>query len=370
MKTVTNMYILNLAIADFLFLMLLPFLITTYIMRTWVFGFAMCKIFFILTSINWFTSVFTLTVMSADRYLAVCHPITSMRYRTPLISLVVCFCVWCLSVLVMLPIVLYATTVPSGPSGEESCTLQWPPGQPIEPDKAFIWYTLLLGFAIPVALTSVFYALVVLRLKTVGPKTKSKERKKSHKRVTKLVLTVIAVYVVCWLPYWVFQVYLTFTPYQPPKWVPKLYQMITVMSYANSMLNPLLYAFLSDNFRKSFMKAFSCATAAEVNGALQNEHSTFPRNKSMASSTLTTTTGIPTATNRTKTSLGPNEDHLEDEEELEQKEDNIELVGKMANHCDETGELNQDEANEKTKFIQANHDDIKHETRNGTPTSV
>lgn len=281
MKTVTNMYILNLAIADLCFIVGLPFLIATAITRNWLFGFAMCKIFYILTSINWFTSVFTLTVMSADRYMAVCHPIKSMRYRTPLLSRVVCICVWTASLLVMLPIVLYATTV-EGPPGRVSCTLSWPEGQPISPDKAFIWYALLLGFAIPVALIIVFYALVVLRLKSVGPRQKSREKKKSHRKVTKMVLTVIAVYVICWLPYWVFQVALTFATTDMPFWCVQLFQIITVMSYTNSMLNPVLYAFLSENFRKSFIKAFECASVSEVNAALQTEHSIFPGRKSNA----------------------------------------------------------------------------------------
>ena len=67
MKTVTNMYIVNLAVADLCFLVGIPFLVATTILRHWVFGFLLCRLFYILTSINWFTSVFTLTVMSADR---------------------------------------------------------------------------------------------------------------------------------------------------------------------------------------------------------------------------------------------------------------------------------------------------------------
>ena len=274
MKTVTNMYILNLAVADLCFLIGLPFLIVTLVLENWVFGTFVCKLFYIATSINWFTSVFTLTVMSADRYMAVCHAIQSMRYRTPLISRVVCVAVWTVSLLVMLPIMLYATTVTTR-AGKVSCTITWPGGQIISADIAFIWYGMLLGFAIPVALIIVFYALVVIRLQSVGPAKKSKEKKKSHRKVTKMVLTVIAVYVICWLPYWIFQVALTFVAAMP-RWSFKVFQIITMMSYANSMLNPLLYAFLSENFRKAFINAFHCAGPAEVNGTLQAEHSVFP----------------------------------------------------------------------------------------------
>jgi hypothetical protein len=47
--------------------------------------------------------------------------------------------------------------------------------------------------------------------------------------------------------------------------------------YSNSAMNPILYAFLSDNFKKSFMKAFTCAKTKEINAQLQAENSFFPR---------------------------------------------------------------------------------------------
>jgi hypothetical protein len=42
-------------------------------------------------------------------------------------------------------------------------------------------------------------------------------------------------------------------------------------------MNPILYAFLSDNFKKSFMKAFTCAKPNEINAQLHAENSFFPR---------------------------------------------------------------------------------------------
>ena len=56
-----------------------------------------------------------------------------------------------------------------------------------------------------------------------------------------------------------------------------IFNAFTVLTFANSMLNPLLYAFLSDNFRKSFAKAFKCATSAEINKSLVNENSIFTK---------------------------------------------------------------------------------------------
>lgn len=86
MQTVTNMYILNLAIADECFLIGIPFLITTMNMGHWIFGRAMCKAFMVSTSITQFTSSIFLFIMSADRYIAICHHISSPKYRTPVVS--------------------------------------------------------------------------------------------------------------------------------------------------------------------------------------------------------------------------------------------------------------------------------------------
>lgn len=279
MKTVTNMYILNLALSDALFLVILPIMGTTTIVRHWLFGFAMCKIYFVLYSINLFVGAFNMCVMSADRYLAVCHPIRSLKYRTPRIALFLCLCIWSLAFLVMLPIILYSTTVRHrSMPGKETCGIFWPENQLIPADKAFIWYSFILGFAIPVSLIAVFYILVIVRLRSVGPAKKSKEKRRSHRRVTRLVLTVIAVYVVCWLPYWSFQAHIVFNDIdiRDPALV-LVFNGFTVLSFANSTLNPFLYAFLSDNFRKSFAKAFKCVSNMEANKSVCNETSIFPR---------------------------------------------------------------------------------------------
>lgn len=280
MKTVTNLYILNLAISDALFLMSLPFLITTSILHYWTFGAAMCKIFFVLVSINLFTGIFTLTALSGDRYLAVCHPVRSSQYRTTTIAFFVCLCLWSISFLVMLPIILYSTAVPHGLGDptHETCTIVWPEGQLISAGKAFTWYTFLLGFAIPISLISVLYLSVILRLRTVGPAIKSKEKKRTHRKVTRMVLTVIFVYIVCWLPYWVFQVNLTFMKkgFRLPEWRVHLFHFFTVFTNANSMLNPLLYAFLSENFRRSFAKAFKCFGRADMDRSIYTRESSVP----------------------------------------------------------------------------------------------
>jgi len=54
--------------------------------------------------------------------------------------------------------------------------------------------------------------------------------------------------------------------------------LVGFLSYSNSVMNLILYAFLSDNFKKSFLKACTCAAGKDVN-AMHNENSVFPRKK-------------------------------------------------------------------------------------------
>uniref|UniRef100_A0A182MJP8 G-protein coupled receptors family 1 profile domain-containing protein n=1 Tax=Anopheles culicifacies TaxID=139723 RepID=A0A182MJP8_9DIPT len=278
MQTVTNMYILNLAIADQCFLIGIPFLITTMHLGEWTFGNAMCKAYMVSTSITQFTSSIFLFIMSADRYIAVCHPISSPRFRTPLVSKVVSAIAWTASALIMLPVMLYAHTI-DREKGKMSCNIKWPSETGANSGSTFTLYSLILGFAIPLTLILMFYYLVIRKLRTVGPKSKSKEKKRSHRKVTKLVLTVITVYVLCWLPYWISQVALINSPPDICKSRLEItvFVLVSWLGYSNSAMNPILYAFLSDNFKKSFLKACTCAKGKEINAQLQIENSFFPR---------------------------------------------------------------------------------------------
>lgn len=273
MQTVTNLYILNLAVADELFVIGIPFLMITSWLGYWSFGHFMCKLYMITTSLNQFTSSLFLTIMSADRYIAVCHPINSPKFRTPLIAKLVSATAWTTSAFMIVPVLMYAKT--SSAHGVITCNIFWSP----DLQTVFTFYSFVLAFGIPVILFFIFYSLVLIKLKTVGPNARSKEKKKTHKKVTKMVLTVITVYVICYLPYWVLQVILI---YSPPKQIQSplmivLYLFSSCLSYANSAINPILYAFLSDNFKKSFMKACTCAARNEANSVLQFETSVFPR---------------------------------------------------------------------------------------------
>lgn len=82
LRTVTNTYLLNIAIADFLLLLSIPFLIVTILANGWIFGSILCKMYYNFIHINQYVSSLLLAALSFDRYLAVCHPIRAIEFRT------------------------------------------------------------------------------------------------------------------------------------------------------------------------------------------------------------------------------------------------------------------------------------------------
>lgn len=163
-----------------------------------------------------------------------------------------------------------ANTIEKSSNGtERSCIIKWnlDDNNNVDAPYAFILYSFCLGFAVPLALIMTFYFLVIKKLRSLRSRSKSKERKRSHRKVTKLVTIIIAMYVCFWLPYWLLQIYsITLPPdHCKTKLEIVIFMLFGCLVYLNSSLNPLLYAFLSDSFKKSFLKACSCANKSEFN---------------------------------------------------------------------------------------------------------
>ncbi|XP_077019420.1 neuropeptides B/W receptor type 1 [Tamandua tetradactyla] len=261
MKSVTNLFILNLAIADELFTLVLPINIADFLLRQWPFGELMCKLIVAIDQYNTFSSLYFLTVMSADRYLVVLataesRPLARRTYRA---ARAVSLAVWGLATLVVLPFAVFARL--DDEQGRRQCVLVFP--QP----EAVWWrasrlYTLVLGFAIPVSAICSLYASLLCRLRAIRLDSQAKALDRAKKRVTVLVAAILAVCLLCWTPYHLSTVVALTTDLPQTPLVVAVSYFITSLSYANSCLNPFLYAFLDENFRRSLRKLLTCRASA------------------------------------------------------------------------------------------------------------
>ncbi|XP_061087180.1 somatostatin receptor type 2-like [Conger conger] len=264
--TVTNIYILNLAVADVLCMLSLPFIAVQLALVRWPFGAPLCRVVLTADSLNQFTSIFCLAVMSVDRYLAVVHPVRSPRWRTPGVARGITTGVWAVSLLVNVPVMAFSGLVTSQSSGAHFCTMVWP-----EPQgayyTAFIFYTFLLGFFLPLAVICLCYLLIVVKVKASGVQASSAKRRRSERKVTRMVSIVVAVFVLCWLPFYAFNVASVTGSVSSTPALKSTFDFVVVLGYANSCANPVLYAFLSENFKKSFRNVLCVARARGGAGA-------------------------------------------------------------------------------------------------------
>ncbi|XP_075849461.1 neuropeptides B/W receptor type 2 [Microcebus murinus] len=258
MKTVTNVFILNLAVADGLFALVLPANIAEHLLQRWPFGEPLCKLVLTADHYNIFSSVYFLAAMSLDRYLVVLATVRSRRapWRTRRAAKVASLCVWLGMTVLVLPFFCFAG-VYSNELQVPSCGLSFPP-----PERAWLQasrvYTLVLGFLVPVCTICTLYADLLRRLRAVRLRTGAKALSKARRKVTVLVLVVLAVCLLCWTPFHVASIVALTTDLPQTSLVIGVSYAITGLSYANSCLNPFLYAFLDDGFRKSFHAVFRC----------------------------------------------------------------------------------------------------------------
>ncbi|XP_032376032.1 neuropeptides B/W receptor type 2b [Etheostoma spectabile] len=262
MKTVTNMFILNLAIADDLFTLVLPINIAEHLLHYWPFGEVLCKVILSIDHYNIFSSIYFLTVMSIDRYLVVLATVRSKRmpYRTYRAAKIISLCVWILVILIVLPFSVFAGVYMNPTDGRKSCVLSFPSPESLW-FKASRIYTLILGFAIPVSTICILYTMMLYKLRNMRLNSNAKVLDKAKKKVTIMVFIVLAVCLFCWTPFHLSTIVALTTDLRTTPLLIGISYFITSLSYANSCLNPFLYAFLDDSFRKAFKKMLECRPA-------------------------------------------------------------------------------------------------------------
>ncbi|KAM7296467.1 hypothetical protein ISCGN_021625 [Ixodes scapularis] len=259
MRSTTNILIINLAMADLLFIVFcVPFTGWDYTLNYWPFGDVWCRIVQYLVIVCASASIYTLVLMSFDRFLAVVHPITSMAIRTDRNAFLAIFMTWIVILLACIP-ALFAHGMVFVDDNYSSCMFLTDVGYSL---AAFQICFFMASFVIPLTLIFILYVLMLKRLwfgVTPGGRI-SRESVRSKKRVTRLVVVVVMVFAVCWCPVQVVLVLKSVDLYGLPMNPTRIVIQIAsqILAYTNSCVNPFLYAFLSDNFRKSFRKIIFC----------------------------------------------------------------------------------------------------------------
>uniref|UniRef100_A0A3B3XBV9 G-protein coupled receptors family 1 profile domain-containing protein n=2 Tax=Poecilia mexicana TaxID=48701 RepID=A0A3B3XBV9_9TELE len=188
-----NVFILNLGIADILYLLTLPFLVAYYLNdRRWIFGEAFCKVTRFCFNLNLYCSIGFLTCISVYRYLAIVHPMKVMGRLTVTHSVIISAIVWILVSLQSLPDMFF-------PKNSANMTLQCVDTTMIEYVEDYLQYSLIwtiIGFCIPSLITVACYGHVIVLLCY-----KDNIDKVLKQRSLKLLIILILLFSICYIPY-------------------------------------------------------------------------------------------------------------------------------------------------------------------------
>ncbi|XP_069099115.1 C3a anaphylatoxin chemotactic receptor-like [Pleurodeles waltl] len=127
-RTVNTVWFLNLAIADFVCCLSLPFSIAHEALHGhWPYGDVLCKVLPAIIIFNMFASVFVLVAISMDRCLLVIKPVWSQNHRTVGLASWLCLGIWILAFLTCVPVFIYRQTFHDD-SGKIECIYNY--GEP------------------------------------------------------------------------------------------------------------------------------------------------------------------------------------------------------------------------------------------------
>ncbi|KAM3940192.1 proteinase-activated receptor 4 [Leptodactylus fuscus] len=104
-KMTSTVFLMNLAVADLMLILVLPFKIFYYYLgNNWIFGELMCRAVTSFFYGNMYCSALLLMSISFDRYLAVVHPFFSRTFRSRIFATSICCTCWLIAILSTIPL--------------------------------------------------------------------------------------------------------------------------------------------------------------------------------------------------------------------------------------------------------------------------
>ncbi|XP_020792912.1 C-C chemokine receptor type 5 [Boleophthalmus pectinirostris] len=251
LRSMTDVCLLNLAVADLLLACTLPFL-AHQAWDQWKFGDAMCKVVLGVYHIVLYCGIFFICLMSIDRYLAIVHAVYAMRARTRSFGMIAAGVIWIVGFCASFPDIIFLqekhtvqknVCYPFYPKDEQEDIHFW---------RVFSFFKMnVLGLLVPLLIMGFCYSQILWRLMS---------SRTSKKQAIRLVLLVVAVFVCCWAPYNVVIFFKAleylgiYTECHSSQAIANALPITEAVSYSHSCLNPILYVFVGEKFRRHLIR--------------------------------------------------------------------------------------------------------------------
>ncbi|KAM3859865.1 melanopsin-A-like [Diretmus argenteus] len=266
LRTPANMFIINLAITDFLMCVTqTPIFFTTSMHKRWIFGKKGCELYAFCGAVFGICSMITLVVIAVDRYMVITRPLASLGVMSRRKALCILAAAWAYSMGWSLPPFFgWSAYVPEGLL--TSCSWDYMTFTPSVRSYTMLLFTFV--FFIPLSIIifcycGIFRAIrrttrAIAKISCEGNRDSVKRfhRLKSEWKMAKVALIVILLYIISWAPYSC--VALTAFAGYADMLTPYMNSVPAVIAKASAIHNPIIYAITHPKYRSAISRYIPC----------------------------------------------------------------------------------------------------------------
>ncbi|NIG61360.1 hydroxycarboxylic acid receptor 3 [Pontoporia blainvillei] len=266
----SRVFLFNLAVADFLLIICLPFLTDNYVRKwDWRFGEIPCRLMLFMLAMNRQGSIIFLTVVAVDRYFRVVHPHHALNKISNRTAALVSCLLWGITIGLTIHLLYKKMLIRNHNSNLCSSfnichTFRWH-------DAMF-----LLEFFLPLGIILFCSARIIWSLRR-----RQMNKHAKIKRAINFIMVVAIVFITCFLPsvaarmriFWLLHTTGTGNC-DTYRSVDLAFYITLSFTYMNSMLDPLVYYFSSPSFPNFFSTLISRCLRRKVRDESENNRST------------------------------------------------------------------------------------------------
>ncbi|XP_051945686.1 melanopsin-A-like [Xyrauchen texanus] len=266
LRTPANLFIINLAITDFLMCATqAPIFFTTSMHKRWIFGEKGCELYAFCGALFGICSMVTLMVIAVDRYFVITRPLASIGVLSEKRAFLILLVAWAYSLGWSLPPFFgWSAYVPEGLL--TSCTWDYMTFTPSVRAYTMLLFTFV--FFIPLIVIIFCYVFIFRSIRSTNEAVgkmngdnkrdsiKRFQRMKNEWKMAKIALIVILMYVISWSPY--STVALTAFAGYADILTPYMNSVPALIAKASAIHNPIIYAITHPKYRLAIAKYIPC----------------------------------------------------------------------------------------------------------------
>ncbi|XP_045698206.1 melanopsin [Phyllostomus hastatus] len=300
LRTPANMFIINLAISDFLMSFTqAPVVFASSLYKRWLFGEAGCKFYAFCGALFGITSMITLTAIALDRYLVITRPLATIGVVSKRRAALVLLGVWLYALAWSLPPFFgWSAYVPEGLL--TSCSWDYVSFTPSV--RAYTMLLFCFVFFLPLLVIIYCYVFIFRAIRETGQALQTfgsceghselprqQQRLQSEWKTAKIVLLVILLFVLSWAPYSTVAL-MAFAGYAHVL-TPYMNSVPAVIAKASAIHNPIIYAITHPKYRMAIAQHLPClgvllGVSVQRTGPYTSYHSTHRSTLSSQASDL------------------------------------------------------------------------------------